>query len=199
MKFGKNIILLMMALALVIGVLGYTSQMQSGGRTQEIAYSEFMRQVQDKRVVSANINGNNISGLTTDGQKFSTYAPYNPTTIDTLLENGVRVEAKPQDASGESLWSIFISWGPMLLLIGVWVYFFRQANSGNNKAMSFGKSRARLVENSKKVTFDDVAGADESKAELQEIVEFLKRTAKIQTFGRTYSKGGFVGWPSWNR
>lgn len=189
MKFGKNIILLMMALALVIGVLGYTSQMQSGGRTQEIAYSEFMRQVQDKRVVSANINGNNISGLTTDGQKFSTYAPYNPTTIDTLLENGVRVEAKPQDASGESLWSIFISWGPMLLLIGVWVYFFRQANSGNNKAMSFGKSRARLVENSKKVTFDDVAGADESKAELQEIVEFLKEPQKFKRLGGRIPKG----------
>ncbi|MBQ9035424.1 MAG: ATP-dependent zinc metalloprotease FtsH [Alphaproteobacteria bacterium] len=189
MKYGKNFSILILALVFIAIIIGYTSKMPDGGRMEDIAYSDFMRNVQDKRVVSVSISGAEIRGLMTDGKKFSTYAPYSPTTVDTLLENGVKVEAKPQEASGESFLSLLIGWGPMLLLIGVWVYFFRQANSGNNKAMSFGKSRARLVENSKKVTFADVAGADESKAELAEIVEFLKEPLKFQRLGGKIPKG----------
>ncbi len=188
MKFGKNFIILIVALIITSVVLGWSGKTTSGNVT-DVAYSDFMRNVQDKRVVSVTIVGSEIRGQTTDGQQFATYAPYSPTTVDTLLENGVKVDAKPQDMAGESLWSLFLGWGPMLLLIGVWVYFFRQANSGNNKALSFGKSRARLVESSKKVTFDDVAGADESKAELEEVVEFLKEPQKFKRLGGRIPKG----------
>ncbi len=189
MKLGKNFVILSLALILTVGILSYTNQVRENGGVGEIAYSDFMRNVQEKRVVDITMSGNEIKGKTTDGKVFSTYAPYNPTTIDTLLENGVRIEAKPQDSADSTFMSLLIGWGPMLLLIGVWVYFFRQANAGNNKAMSFGKSRARLVENSKKVTFADVAGADESKAELEEVVEFLKEPQKFKRLGGRIPKG----------
>jgi cell division protease FtsH len=188
MKLGKSFIILIIALILTSIFLGYGNGTSPMNRN-DVAYSDFMRNVREKRVVDVVISGSEIRGQTVDGQQFSTYAPYSPTTVDTLIENGVKVEAKPQDMAGESLWSLFLGWGPMLLLIGVWVYFFRQANSGNNKAMSFGKSRARLVESSKKVTFDDVAGADESKAELAEIVEFLKEPQKFKRLGGRIPKG----------
>ena len=109
--------------------------------------------------------------------------------VETLRKNGVKVEAQPEDTSSNTFWGIVISWFPMILLIGVWVYFMRQASSGNNKAMSFGKSRARLIENNKKVTFADVAGCDESKQELEEIIDFLKDPSKFQRLGGRIPKG----------
>lgn len=97
--------------------------------------------------------------------------------------------AQPEDTTSNTLWGVLISWFPMILLIGVWIFFMRQANSGNNKAMSFGKSRARLIENTKKVTFKDVAGADEAKQELEEIIDFLKDPDKFQRLGGKIPKG----------
>ena len=148
-----------------------------------------MQNVKDKRVINVTIRGAEISGQMADGGKFLTYAPYSPATVETLIENGVKVDAEPQDTSSETFWSIFISWFPMVLLIGMWVFFMRQANAGNNKAMSFGKSRARLIESNKKVTFKDVAGADESKQELEEIIDFLKDPQKFQRLGGKIPKG----------
>ncbi|MBR1949063.1 MAG: ATP-dependent zinc metalloprotease FtsH, partial [Alphaproteobacteria bacterium] len=116
-------------------------------------------------------------------------APYDPTMVENLRKNDVKVNAMPEDNTGDNLWGMFISWFPMLLLIGVWVFFMRQANAGNNKAMSFGKSRARLIENTKKVTFADVAGADEAKQELEEVIDFLKDPAKFQRLGGKIPKG----------
>ena len=109
--------------------------------------------------------------------------------VENLRQNDVKVTAAPEDNTSNNLWGIFISWFPMLLLIGVWIFFMRQANSGNNKALSFGKSRARLIENNKKVTFADVAGADEAKQELEEIIEFLKDPAKFQRLGGKIPRG----------
>ena len=109
--------------------------------------------------------------------------------IETLRKNGVVVNAKPEDTSANTFWGILISWFPMILLIGVWIFFMRQANAGNSKAMSFGKSRARLLENAKKVTFADVAGCDESKQELEEVIDFLKDPAKFQRLGGKIPKG----------
>ena len=135
------------------------------------------------------ISGASISGTATNGARFYTYAPYDPTMVENLRKNDVKVTAAPEDTTSDNLWGMFISWFPMLLLIGVWVFFMRQANAGNNKAMSFGKSRARLIENTKKVTFADVAGADEAKQELEEVIDFLKDPQKFQRLGGKIPKG----------
>ncbi len=189
MKLGKNIIIWLAAFVLLTIILGWTEGKDLRGGYAKVAYSEFMQNVKDKRVIDVTIRGAEISGQMADGSKFLTYAPYSPSTVETLIENGVKVDAEPQDTSSETFWSIFISWFPMVLLIGMWVFFMRQANAGNNKAMSFGKSRARLIESNKKVTFKDVAGADESKQELEEIIDFLKDPQKFQRLGGKIPKG----------
>lgn len=189
MKLGKNIIIWLVAFVLLTLILGWTEGKDLRGGYAKVAYSEFMQNVKDKRVINVTIRGAEISGQMADGSKFLTYAPYSPSTVETLIENGVKVDAEPQDTSSETFWSIFISWFPMVLLIGMWVFFMRQANAGNNKAMSFGKSRARLIESNKKVTFKDVAGADESKQELEEIIDFLKDPQKFQRLGGKIPKG----------
>lgn len=189
MKLGKNAIIWALIFIILTIAMGWMENKNFAGNYEKLAFSEFMQRVKDKRVSDVAISGAEISGKMTDGQGFMTYAPYSPSTVDTLLENGVKVEARPQDTSGDTLWSIIISWFPMMLLVGVWIFFMRQANAGNNKAMSFGKSRARLIENNKKVTFKDVAGADESKQELEEVIDFLKDPAKFQRLGGKIPKG----------
>ncbi len=156
---------------------------------EQLAFSEFMDRVENKQISEVTITGASISGTATNGARFYTYAPYDPSMVENLRKNDVKVTAAPEDTTGDNLWGMFISWFPMLLLIGVWVFFMRQANAGNNKAMSFGKSRARLIENTKKVTFADVAGADEAKQELEEVIDFLKDPAKFQRLGGKIPKG----------
>lgn len=189
MKFGKNALIWVVILLVLTAFFSMSEKRTMRASAEDVAFSEFMNNVKEKRVSNVSISGSEISGMTTDGKKFVTYAPYSPTTVDTLLENNVKIDAKPQDTSGDTLWSIIISWFPMILLVGVWIFFMRQANAGNNKALSFGKSRARLIENNKKVTFQDVAGADESKQELEEIIDFLKDPMKFQRLGGKIPKG----------
>lgn len=191
MKFGKNALIWAIAIIVLTMIFSYTDNknLSGVGGTETLAFSDFMNKVKDKHVANVTITGPEIYGVTTDGRKFSTVAPYSPTTVDTLLENNVKVEAQPKDTSGDTFWSIIISWFPMILLVGVWIFFMRQASAGNNKALSFGKSRARLIENNKKVTFADVAGADESKQELEEIIDFLKDPMKFQRLGGKIPKG----------
>ncbi len=189
MKFSKNAIIWVLVFIGLTAFFGITENKTSAIDSEKILFSDFMDEVKSKRVSNVAISGSEISGMTTDGKKFVTYAPYSPTTVDTLLENNVKIEARPQDTSGETFWSIIISWFPMLLLVGVWIFFMRQASAGNNKALSFGKSRARLIENNKKVTFADVAGADESKQELEEIIDFLKDPIKFQRLGGKIPRG----------
>ncbi|MBR2136989.1 MAG: ATP-dependent metallopeptidase FtsH/Yme1/Tma family protein, partial [Alphaproteobacteria bacterium] len=191
MKFGKNLLIWAIAIIILTMIFGYTDNknLSAGGGTETLAFSDFMNKVKDKHVANVTITGPEIYGVTTDGRKFSTVAPYSPTTVDTLLENNVKVEAQQKDTSGDTFWSIIISWFPMILLVGVWIFFMRQASAGNNKALNFGKSRARLIENNKKVTFADVAGADESKQELEEIIDFLKDPMKFQRLGGKIPKG----------
>ncbi len=189
MKFGKNALIWIIAFVALTAIFSYSENKNFASDYEKLAFSDFMNKVKDKHVANVSINGGEISGSTTDGRKFVTYAPYSPTTVDTLLENDVKIEAQPKDTSGDTFWSIIISWFPMILLIGVWVFFMRQASAGNNKAMSFGKSRARLIENNKKVTFADVAGAEESKQELEEVIDFLKDPMKFQRLGGKIPKG----------
>lgn len=189
MKFSKNIFIWIIAFVALTAFFSYSENKSFTADYEKLAFSDFMGKVKNKHVVNVSIRGAEISGTMTDGRRFITYAPYSPSTIDTLLDNDVKIEAKPQDTSGDTFWSILISWFPMILLIGVWIFFMRQASSGNNKALSFGKSRARLIENNKKVTFKDVAGADESKQELEEIIDFLKDPMKFQRLGGKIPKG----------
>ena len=189
MKTGKSIVIWIVAFVLLSSVLNMLNGSAQKNGYQTIAFSEFMNEVDAKRMAEVKIAGPDVTGTTIDGQKLMTYAPYDPTMVETLRNSGAKVTAAPQDNSSDTFWGVFVSWFPMILLVGVWIYFMRQANSGNNKALSFGKSRARLIENNKKVTFDDVAGCDESKQELEEVVEFLKEPEKFQRLGGKIPKG----------
>ncbi len=189
MGMGKNLLIwLAVFVVLSLGSAMFGVDM-SKASAEKLAFSEFMDRVEKKQISEVTISGASINGVATNGTHFYTYAPYDPTMVENLRRNDVKVNAMPEDNTGDNLWGMFISWFPMLLLIGVWVFFMRQANSGNNKAMSFGKSRARLIENTKKVTFADVAGADEVKQELEEIIDFLKDPAKFQRLGGKIPKG----------
>ena len=190
MKIGKSLIFWLAAIVLLTAIANMTGQgtpARSAG--SELPFSEFMNQAENNRIAEVTVSGPDVYGTYTDGGKFYTYTPYDPTMIETLRKNNVVVNAKPEDTSANTFWGIVISWFPMILLIGVWIFFMRQANAGNSKAMSFGKSRARLLENSKKVTFADVAGCDESKQELEEGIVFLKDPGKFQRLGGKIPKG----------
>ncbi len=186
---GKNFLIwlgVFLAISLTVGLWG--SEAAKTG-SERLAFSEFMDRVENKQIAEVVISGASVNGVATNGTRFYTYAPYDPNMVENLRSHNVKVTAVPEDNTSSNLWGILVSWFPMLLLIGVWVFFMRQASVGNNKAMSFGKSRARLIENTKKVTFADVAGADEAKQELEEIIDFLKDPAKFQRLGGKIPRG----------
>jgi cell division protease FtsH len=184
------------AIWVVIGLLmvALFNMFQNTGETRgvkDISYSAMLSEVSGGNVSDVVISGNLIEGRFNDGTVFQSYAPEDPSLIDKLNQQGVTISAEP---IGESaLLSIFISWFPMLLLIGVWVFFLRQMQSGGKGAMGFGKSKAKLLNEQKgKITFDDVAGIDEAKDDLQEIVEFLKDPKKFQYLGGRIPKGALL-------
>ena len=160
-------------------------------QTNSIGYSEFIAQVKSGQVENVVIQNHTVKGKLASGESFTTYAPDDPKLIDDLLANNVTVEAKPPEQQGV-LTQIFISWFPMLLLIAVWIFFMRQmqGGAGGRGAMSFGKSRARMLgEDQIKVTFGDVAGVEEAKEEVEELVEFLRDPGKFQKLGGKIPKG----------
>ncbi|MCX5833076.1 MAG: ATP-dependent zinc metalloprotease FtsH [Deltaproteobacteria bacterium] len=156
---------------------------------ENIIFSDFIASVENGQVLEVSIQGDNISGKFLNGKSFKTYAPKDSGVVPLLKQKGVRIAAKPADDSPWYL-TVLVSWFPTILLLAIWIFFMRQMQAGGGKAMSFGKSRARLLtESSKKVTFDDVAGIDEAKFELQEIIDFLKDPKKFTRLGGRIPKG----------
>jgi len=173
----------------LIFVLLYHLFSQPKGTQETIIFTDFIAYVDKGQISDVTMQGENITGKLSNGKRFKSYAPDDPTLIPLLKSKGVRITAKPVD---DSPWfvTVLVSWFPMLLLIGVWIFFMRQMQSGGGKAMAFGKSRARLMtDKTKKVTFSDVAGIDEAKAELEEVIEFLRDPKKFTRLGGRIPKG----------
>jgi len=185
--FYKNLALWLVISLVMIALFNLFNKPQT--TKEPVSYTDFLVSVEKGEVLSVTIQGDDIQGFLVGGKKFKTYAPRDPELIKTLRDKGIRITARPLD---ESPWymTILISWFPMLLLIGVWIFFMRQMQAGGGKAMAFGKSRARLQsDQGPKVTFNDVAGIEEAKEELREIIDFLKDPKKFTRLGGRIPKG----------
>ena len=184
----KNIAIWVIVAIILMTVFNQFSN--KNGSENQIVYSQFINEVKQGHVARVTIEGRVLHGENTDGKKFNSYAPYDPGMMGDLLKNNVKVEAKPEQEQS-LLMSILINWFPMILLIGVWIFFMRQMQGGGKGgAFSFGKSKARqLDEASNQTTFADVAGCDEAKEEVSELVEFLRDPGKFQKLGGRIPRG----------
>jgi cell division protease FtsH len=184
--FYKNLAL-WMVIGLIVILLFNLFQANQSPRG-EIIFSDFLKRLEAGEVREVTLRGQAISGRLADGATFRTYAAEYPDLVKSLRDRSVRIEVKPPDTN--PWYAILLQWVPMLLFIGVWIFFMRQMQGGGAKALSFGKARARLIsEKQNKITFQDVAGVDEAKEELREIIEFLKDPPKFQKLGGKIPKG----------
>jgi cell division protease FtsH len=187
-QFYRNMALWVVILVMIL--LLVTMLRQDEAEPPQLAYSDFLEKIETEAIESVEIEEGNISGKLTDGSTFRTFAPViSEDLLAELHAKNIEIVARPKPEG--SFWrQALVMWFPLLLIIGLWIFFIRQMQSGGGKAMSFGKSRARLLtENQQRVTFDDVAGVEESKAELEEIIEFLREPKKFTRLGGRIPKG----------
>ncbi len=187
--FSKNIALWLLITLVMIVLYNYFSIVESNRGKTTINYSKFVEMVKADRVAKVTLKGNEISGEFSDGKSFKSYAPTDAEMVRLLESKKVEITAVSKD---DSTWygTLLASWLPMILLVGIWIFFMRQMQAGGGKAMSFGKSRARLMtENTVKITFNDVAGIEEAKDEVSEIIDFLKDPKKFTRLGGRIPKG----------
>ncbi len=187
--FYKNIALWLLITLVMIFLFNYFNTVEHSRGRATINYSKFVELVKTDKVVKVILQGEEITGELADGKAFKSYSPADPDLVKLLQSKKVEITAKPKD---DSPWytTLLVSWLPMLVLVGIWIFFMRQMQAGGGKAMSFGKSRARLMtENTVKITFNDVAGIEEAKEEVSEIIEFLKDPKKFTRLGGRIPKG----------
>jgi cell division protease FtsH len=189
-KFGKNLALWVIIALLVVALFNLFQSSNRNGAEQELAFTDFLAQVESGQVADVTIEGNSVSGTLRNGVAFNTYTPDDPQLVQRLTDQGVRITAAPEERVHPIL-GMLLSWLPFIVIVAVWIIFMRQMQGGAGRgAMGFGKSRAKLLtEHAGRITFEDVAGVEEAKQEVEEVVEFLRDPQKFQRLGGKIPKG----------
>jgi len=186
----RNFALWVIIILLVVALVTLFQSPGQRAQSQDISFSQLLTEVDQGRVRDVLIQGPDIHGTFIDGRSFQTYAPNDQTLIQRLYGKGVSITARPQQSDVPWFITVLVSWLPFIAIIGLWVFLSRQMQGAGGKALGFGKSRAKLLtEAHGRVTFEDVAGVDEAKQDLQEIVEFLRDPGKFQRLGGKIPRG----------